>query len=278
MISRQTIYLSVAASVTVLLGIWIGLPLWMLIVITVLFAFVPPVLTIGPSMKQMQWIGPFTQYTRRIKEGEAKTVLHELRQRYDSGDRDLTVLVALSAAYAYLNDTAAAAGHAAEARAVVEAENDCAGRSLRARLRCDLVVIAEADALITAGEFRAAGEKFEKRLSNTAQTNFFRALTAWYLYLAGEEDRVRDMLRRIKPPGGPFDLRRSISARYMLMLAYLRHKLNDATITKELHEYSHAYVEWRRELERSAGTPFGERLRPIVAELRALLDAEGEEA
>lgn len=274
--SRQTIYLSVAASLTVLVGIWLGLPLWMLIIIAVLFAFVPPLLTVGSSMHQMQWIGPFTEHTKRIKAGEAEVVRRELLERYDNGDRDLPVLVALSAAYAFLNDAPGAAKFAAKARAIVDAENDCKGRSLRARLRCDIVVIAEADALVTEGRFAEAAQKFANRLPNTAQTNFFRTLTAWYLFLAGEDDRVRGMLKRVKPPGGPLDLRRSISARYMLMLAYMRHKLTGANTNADLHTYSHAYVDWRRELERSAGTPFGERLRPVVEELRAMLDAEGE--
>ncbi len=274
MFSRQTIYLSVAASLIVLIGIRLGLPLWTLIGIAVLFAFVPPILTVSSSLRQMQWIGPFTENTKRIKSGEADAVLREMRERYNQGDRDLTVLVTLSAAYNFLNDAAAATGYAAEARAVVDAENDCTGRSLRARLRCDIVVIAEADALVTEGRFTEAAQTFADRLPNTAQTNFFRALTAWYLFLANEDDRVRELLKRIKPPGGPLDLRRSISTRYMLMLAYMRHNLTDANTNADLHAYSHAYVEWRRELERSAGTPYGERLRPVVEELRVLLDAE----
>ncbi len=90
----------------------------------------------------------------------------------------------------------------------------------------------------------------------------------WDYFLAGEEDRARDLLRRELPAGQTLE---KMTEMYMFILAYLRHKLLGMDTKAQMIYQRAQLVRWEDEARRHAHNPHGARLNEILPEIRALV-------
>lgn len=271
MTHRRKIVLLVVEILMIALWAWQGWPWWTLI----LMLIAPPVLLTFADFMQIMaemtsWIMPFTELIALVKSDESDDIRDDLLDSYAKGQRNPTSLIALAAAYEYAGDGVSAQKYADEAYEQEDGESLCRQHAISARLKADALILARFDARIVQGRFSEAAQIMQERIPLGMQTNFMTALAAWAYYLAEQEDDARDLLRRIKPQPRWFRMSRSISARYLLVIAHMRHTLNGDNTRAEVLDLLPQIVGWEDTARRHAHNIYGQRLRAVLDDIKEL--------
>lgn len=232
--------------------------------------------TYWTTWRTLEWYRVYSAYTVRIGRGDTEAVIAELTQRREQGDTSPLTAITLAAAYNYLGRGAEAEPYALEAFDAIMSSDLCSRTDISARARCDLAYLTRCDAMLTQGRFIEAAGGIRARMRDAMQPNFQTALAAWAYFLGGEHDSAREMLAEVREPGSRLDHTRLLSPRFIVLVAYMRHVLDDAETLDMLRDHAAALDDWDEAAARNAANPYGERLRAVLADIRALLDTYGE--
>lgn len=271
MTQRRKIVLIAAEGVMIALWAWQGWPWWALIPLLI----TPPVVfTLADFMQIMgemsAWIVPFTELLALVKSDEGDEIREDMLDSYMKGERNPTTLLALAAAYEYIGDGTEAQRYAEEVYDLEDGDALCRQHGIGARLKADALILARFDALVVQGRFSDAAQIMQNRIALSMQTNFMTALTAWAYFLAEQPDEARAMLRRITPQPRWFRMSRSISPRYLLLVAHMRHTLSGDDQRAEVLTHLPQIIAWEDTAQRHAGSRYGERLRAVIEDIKQL--------
>ncbi len=220
------------------------------------------------------WHRTYHAFMTRIGSGDADAVIDELTQRRAQGDTSPLTTITLAAAYTHLGRGIEADPFALEAFNAITA-HACAATGFSSRGRCDLAYLTYCDALLAQGRFIAAASTMRTHMRDALQPQFQTALTAWAYFLGDDHDTAREVLSEIPASWPRRDDTRRLSSRFLLLLAYIRHKLHvfeDSDTIADLDTHAAALDDWDAYATRNAANPYGARLTAIAADIRALLN------
>jgi len=271
MTQRRKLVLIATEVLMIALWAWQGWPWWALIPLLIAPPVALTVMDFVQVMAEMNgWIVPFTELIALIKSDEGNEIREDLLDSYMKGERNPTTLLALAAAHEYIGDGAQAQRYADEVYVLEYGDNLCRQHGIGARLKADALILARFDALVVLGHFVEAAQLMQNRLALSMQANFMTALAAWAYFLAEQPDPARAMLRRIKPQPRWFRMSRSISPRYLLLVAHMRHTLTGADQRTEVLAHLPAIIAWEDTARRHAASRYGNRLRAVIEDIKQL--------
>jgi hypothetical protein len=235
----------------------VGVVVWLIYVLTVIARF--------------GWLRRFNRTVRRLKAGEAETVIAELTARRATGGLSFEETLALATAYNYVGRAAEAEPLVQEAQSLLDQAATAAKKDMSSRAKCDLALIAQYDTRIVQGHFAEAGHSLRPRVAQAVQPNFMTAIIAWAFFLAGDSYNASVVLGHIQPATTGRNNKRSISLKYQFMVAYMQHKLLGEDTRPDLVRRSDQFTDWEAEAARNAANPYGARVRQILDDIRPLL-------
>jgi len=238
------------------------------VVVVMVVAWLIYVLT---AMIRFAWLRRFNRTVRRLKDGEADTVIAELTARRAASGLSFEDTLALASAYSYGGRAADAEPLVLEAQSLLDQTATTTKMDMSSRAKCDLVLLAQYDTRLAQGQFAEAGHSLRPRVTQAVQPNFMTAIIAWAFFLAGDSYNASVVLGHIQPATTGRNNKRSISLKYQFMVAYMQHRLLGEDTRPELVQRSDQFRDWEAEAARNAANPYGARVRQILDDIRPLL-------
>lgn len=273
--SSRALQIVIIGVLVTLIGRYLGLSLWLIFLLLAAVLVAGWLFTYWQTWRALDWFRRYNSYSSRVSDGEGAAVLNELTTQRANGDDSPETAFTLAATYNYLGRGQDAEPLALEAFAAIEDSGVCEETDLASRIRCDVTYLTRYDTMVSQGRFVEAASGLRERIRGSIQPNYQTALVTWAYYLGGATEQARAILERVQKPGAKLNNERMLSPRFELIVAYLRHELEDAHTLPVILSHRENIDEWAATAERNAGNPYGAQLENVVAALRTLaIEAE----
>jgi hypothetical protein len=272
--TREYVIAVIAMMIFFQLAGYFGLSLTVTLVIVVLSVPVQAVIHVIYNRIVYRWYRRVHTYTTRMRRSkeDAETVLAELRTKYDAGARDFPTLAALATTYSHLGRGAEAEPIAREANVLIERRGICQGKTRSARLMCDTALLLLRDSWSAQGRFSESAQLLRQRIPDSVTPNWLTAIVAYDFFLAEDTYNASVALSHLEPPStDPRQLKTWIGPKFHFMIPYIRYRLFGDDPRAALYEHEDQLARWENTAALNAGTPVGERLAAMLAEIRELI-------